>query len=109
MKAGDRTDREPPEVALMHLELSALYQLELSRAFDADRRREQREALRRGARFEAAAAAESTVVRVPFGYRAGRRGDPAADVGRVEHLDPAPCREQHTGRLVRAIQSQPEP
>jgi hypothetical protein len=81
----------------MNLELSAMYLIEeFHRSLEADRRREMREALRRGAVFEARAAAESAatesggISRVASGDGARGRGDPCPDLGRGENLNPAP-------------------
>lgn len=81
----------------MNLELSAMYLMEeFHRSLEADRRREMREALRRGAVFEALAAAESDATeshgigRVAIGDRVRGRGDPCSDLGRGENLNPAP-------------------
>ena len=82
---------ERPEVAAMFLELSAMYLLE---------RHREREARMASGRVHHL---------VAFRDRTGRRGDPGADLGRVEHLDPAPGTEQHGGRLVRPVQPQPKP
>ena len=93
----------------MYLETSAMYLLELHRAREADRRRELRDAIRRNALFEAQAQAEEAsadVAGVSLGDRAGRGGDPRANVGRGEDLHPAPGSEQGGRRLVRPVQAQ---
>jgi hypothetical protein len=95
----------------MYLEVSAMALLELHRTLEADRRREMREALRRGALLESLAAAETAsgeVAGVALGDRAGRGRDQAADVGRVEDLNPTSRGEQVARRVVRPVQSQPE-
>jgi hypothetical protein len=76
----------------MYLEVSAMTLLELHRTFEADRQREMREALQRGALLEALAASETVsgeVAGVPIGDRARRRRDKSADLGRPEDLHPA--------------------
>ena len=75
----------------MNLDLAAMYLTEeFYRVLESDRRREMREALRRGAMFEAAAAAESAeLAGVASGDGAGGRRDPGPDLGRGEHLNPA--------------------
>ncbi len=92
--------------------VSAMYVLERHRTFEADRRRELREALQRGALLEALAsdeAASDGIAGVPLGDRAGRRSDPGADLGWGQDLHPAAGPEQRNGRLVRPVQAQPEP
>ena len=79
----------------MYLELSAMHLLELHRAFEADRRRELREAIRRGALLEARDADDagdpSAAVRtVSLGDRTGRVGDSTANLRRGQDLDPSP-------------------
>jgi hypothetical protein len=94
----------------MHLELAAMYQLELYRAFDLDRRREMRDALRRGAAFEASELAESDAVgRVSPGDRARRGSDLRADLGRSHDLGPRTGGQKDEGRLVRIVKPQSEP
>ncbi len=75
----------------MYLEMSAMTLFEeFHRTLEADRRREIRDALRRGELLEARAAADSHgVASVPLGDRAGRGSDPGADLGRANHLNPA--------------------
>ena len=95
----------------MYLEVSAMTLLELHRTFEADRRREMREALRRGVLLESLAASEtvsSEVAGVAIGDRAGGRCDSVADLGRPEDLHPATGGEQVARRIIRPIQSQPK-
>jgi hypothetical protein len=96
----------------MNLEVSAVFLLELHRALEADRRREMRNALIRGAMFEALASEaddSADVAGVPIGDRSGSRHHPGADLGWGQDLDPAPGTQQRAMGLVRPIQSQPEP
>ena len=95
----------------MYLEVSAMTLLELHRTFEADRRREMREAARRGALLESLAAGEAVsgeVAGVAIGDRSGGRRDQAADLGRSQDLHPASGGEQVARRVVRPIQSQPK-
>ena len=95
----------------MYLEVSAMTLLELHRTFEADRRRDMREAIRRGALLESLAASDlvsGEVAGVAIGDRARRRRDQAADLGRPEDLHPATGGEQVARRVVRPIQSQPK-
>ena len=76
----------------MFLELSAMHLLELHRALEADRRRELREAIRRGALLEASQRDDGSdgAGGVARGDRVGRVGDPRTDLGRCHDLDPSP-------------------
>jgi hypothetical protein len=96
----------------MNLEASAVFLLELHRTLEEDRRREMRNALIRGAMFEAMASEpedSADVVGVPIGDRSGSRRHPGTDLGWGQDLDPAPGAKQRSMGLVRPIQSQPEP
>jgi hypothetical protein len=96
----------------MYLETSAMYLLELHRTREADLRREMREAVRRGAQLEALAMKDERsdeVAGVSLGDRTRRGRDASADLGRAKDLHPASGAEQDARRLVRPVQSQPEP
>jgi hypothetical protein len=80
-----------PEVAAMFLELHTIALIEeFHRTLESDRRREERDAMRREALLAACAASPSGgLAGVPVGDRAGRRGDPGSNLGRGEDFHPA--------------------
>jgi len=94
----------------MFLDSSALYLLERHRAFEAELERDALHARQVAElRFDMGDASEAEMTGsggiggVVTGDRPGRRSGLRPDVGRAEHLDPAPCTEQHTRRFVRPI------
>jgi hypothetical protein len=95
----------------MFLDTSALYLLERHRAFEAELERDGVLARHRAdirsakdASVEAMEPASGGIASVVRGDRqSGGRGL-RPDLGRAEHLDPAPCAEQHTGRFIRPVQ-----
>ena len=95
----------------MFLDTSALYLLERHRAFEAELERDGRLARQR-AELRIAREARSPIdvatvsdgiVGVVRGDGPRRRGGHGSELGRTQHLDPAPCTEQHSGRFVRVI------
>ena len=85
-----------------------MFLLEYRRALEADRQREMRQALRRGAFLAARSDADSRIDSVALGDGAGRGGDSRTDLGRSQDFDPAPGAEQGARRFVRPIQTQPK-
>jgi hypothetical protein len=94
----------------MFLELSARYLLERHHAVENDPLLRFRVELRNGpitAADEAVLSAE--IAGVSFGDGTRRRRDMGPDVGRLQHLDPAPGTEQNARRLFGPVHPQPEP
>jgi hypothetical protein len=94
----------------MFLDTSALYLLERHRAFEAELERDgllarQRAELRiaEEASADAPLRGSGGVVHVVSGDRPSSSGGVRPNLGRPQHLDPAPCTEQHAGRFVRPI------
>ena len=100
-----------PEVAAMYLALSAMYLMDRHRLRETDRHADMLAAHRRQLELDARPSGdESTeVVAVPLGDRPGRVGHLGADVRWVKDLHPASRGEQPARRLVRPVQSNPEP
>ena len=75
----------------MYLELSAMHLLELHRANEAERQRENLAAARRALLLSLGGARRRSgeIGGISLGDRAGRRGDPCPDLGRSKDLDPA--------------------
>ena len=76
----------------MFLDVSAMYLLDLHRTLEEDRRRDMRRALRREALLGASGGHDEDshgIVRVPRRDRAGRGGDPRADLDGRHDLNPA--------------------